>query len=522
MDWEEAFEPQILDRGHDYQRRGLVQDLQVVGETLTATVLGSQAYRLTITLDAGEMTAAACDCPYALEHATCKHMAAVLVQQASLEQLRQFVTKVLTREPSLIKTFKQIVIPEVVSSDLKGYQAMVDTIFDRYADEDGFIDYEAAEGFADDLLIFLEDDLQDLIDAGKVDTVLQVLMNLFTALDQLDIDDSDGELIALLDQCTDDWGQVMEQATLPQKTRVFAWLQDQLSRPLDVVGDSLEDLLFNDFTEPAFLTAKLTLTAQRFQTAKRQRNDWEMDHWAGRHLRVMDQAGVAPEKIKAFCQANLSLNQVRQFYVTFCIQHQDYPTAIQLLKTGKQVSDNFDGRVSRYSRQLKDLYQQLGQTANYRHELWQLVTRYQPADYALFLELKGQSNPQAWPEERDRFFKIAVKTASAANLEKLYAEEELYPRLLEAVLAEDGLEGIRTYATILRPRYARPVLKKYQRTLQDLAVPVTDRKHYQHLVTLLREMASYPMGQLMAEDLVSQWRQQYPRRRAMLDELSRF
>ncbi len=76
--WRNLFQPQILQRGLDYFQGGAVRDLERHGDDFTATVEGSSDYYVGLTISNGNVTSPVCTCPYAREHGTCKHIAAVL------------------------------------------------------------------------------------------------------------------------------------------------------------------------------------------------------------------------------------------------------------------------------------------------------------------------------------------------------------------------------------------------------------------------------------------------------------
>ena len=86
---------QSFTRGEEYYASGVVSDLQMRGNTLTARVAGSQVepYRVTITLGPGGIEDADCTCPYD-RGGICKHIVATLLawvrEPGSLESLASF------------------------------------------------------------------------------------------------------------------------------------------------------------------------------------------------------------------------------------------------------------------------------------------------------------------------------------------------------------------------------------------------------------------------------------------------
>ena len=80
MNWRRYFTATILERGKRYHKNGFVDDLKKVGNKYTAVVYGSNRYRVSITIENGIVKSMGCNCPYAAEGKSCKHMAAVCME----------------------------------------------------------------------------------------------------------------------------------------------------------------------------------------------------------------------------------------------------------------------------------------------------------------------------------------------------------------------------------------------------------------------------------------------------------
>lgn len=79
MKWDSIFSSEIRQRGQQYYNAGKVKYLQYQDGIYTATVYGSRAYLVKISMQEGKIQAMRCNCPYAQEGKRCKHMAAVLI-----------------------------------------------------------------------------------------------------------------------------------------------------------------------------------------------------------------------------------------------------------------------------------------------------------------------------------------------------------------------------------------------------------------------------------------------------------
>lgn len=63
---------------------------------------------------------------------------------------------------------------------------------------------------------------------------------------------------------------------------------------------------------------------------------------------------------------------------------------------------------------------------------------------------------------------------------------------------------------------------KYKDEVSKMAVHTSDRKHYAHLVSLLRKMQQMKNGRELVEQIVTDWKVKYKNRPAMMDELRKF
>lgn len=55
MEWKSWFEKRILDRGNEYSRSGLVEDLEISDSEIRALVIGNDEYEVSISVRNGEI-----------------------------------------------------------------------------------------------------------------------------------------------------------------------------------------------------------------------------------------------------------------------------------------------------------------------------------------------------------------------------------------------------------------------------------------------------------------------------------
>lgn len=86
MNWKKLFAKHILKRGYDYYCENAVEKLDATEDRIRADVVGTEDYKVEISLRDGEVTDMYCSCPYAEDGNNCKHMAAVLYEWSEEEQ----------------------------------------------------------------------------------------------------------------------------------------------------------------------------------------------------------------------------------------------------------------------------------------------------------------------------------------------------------------------------------------------------------------------------------------------------
>ena len=84
MEWKHLFSDTIVGRGRLYYKQRVVQNLVKTEEEITASVVGTDNYSVSIKYENNAIISMKCNCPYAQSSENCKHMAAVLFECESM------------------------------------------------------------------------------------------------------------------------------------------------------------------------------------------------------------------------------------------------------------------------------------------------------------------------------------------------------------------------------------------------------------------------------------------------------
>ena len=543
MKWEVWFEDKILERGYDYFEENLVENFKIKGNKIIARVQGTEVYNVSITLKDNELSDAQCDCPYALKGNYCKHMAAVmyyfeaneqlpdkkaieeLIKMASNQQIHDFLLDLLSRNKHILNDFESV-ISNKESDDKFDFCQAVDTAIDTYSDSDGYIDYYGASDFGNEIALFLDEDVQKLVDNNQFEEAWTGISYLIDQLQSLNIDDSDGEIMSLCDQAQGILDQFIPLASKDLETKIYQWCRQTLLTGSDILEDFVVDLFVNNFQEKSFLEDKLefsSLKLTQIQNSDIYYKDFKIDRWAGIHVAVMEQLNLPQDEIKDFYLDNLYSNKIRFLYADFCITHADYPTAIEVLEDGKSNSqaEGYPGQTIEYSKKLKDLYKKLGRNDEYLQELWLLETDYALGDSDIYQELEQQYSVDQWKVKREAIFK-KVGDSSYSEIGKLYLADKLYDRLLNLVLkTSNSAYDLEKYEGVLKSRYPQQLLAGYVEIVESMSKRAGKRSHYREIVSILNHMLTYPDGLETTTKIVHELETKYPRRTAMLEEFQK-
>ena len=157
--------------------------------------------------------------------------------------------------------------------------------------------------------------------------------------------------------------------------------------------------------------------------------------------------------------------------------------------------------------------------AEYEAELTDYILGHRQTDIAYILELKEVVSEEKWQELFEKILALPYCTGEVRY--NMLANEKLYRRLMDELLAEGYIHWFERYENILKdhfPEETRDVFFGYVRIRMDGA---STRNEYAELAKRLVKLCEYQGGEEMVSELVLEWRVKYKRRSAMLDELKR-
>lgn len=545
-DWRELFQPWILERGRNYWKSGNVTDLDWDGKCLSATVLGTEEYDVELFLDDGEVAEMYCSCPYAEDGNPCKHMAAVLfaaeagtqetdaltksvhqkyshfpwretLEKLSAEEMRDFLVQIVASDEDLQERLVLRYGQQNPVMLLDSWEEQIAEIVHRCSDRSGYINYVHADDFYHELNDFLNDRIPVLLASDRImDAFFLVCLVYETAMVQ-GADDSDGGLTMLTDTCGQIWADILEASSGQQQEQIYQWFSGHLVVYSWCFGtDQVEDFLFSyEWTKP-LLQKNLELLDDMI--AKQPDVDYHLRGLLTWRESTMQRLNYPEEAVEAFWRQYRDLPFVRDRELERAMEKRNYDQAIKLLLEGKEKDREALWRVKGYSEKLIKLYQMTGQEALYREELRFQVFSCTQRDMAYVEQLCAITSPEEWPELSEKL--LGLPTTKALRFE-LLAFDKQWQRLFDTIKQEGYLGGLDEYADLLIQWSPEQGLEGYTDMLKTAMLCASDRQMYRGIIGYLPRLQAYPNGAAAAQMLAALWRDQFPKRRAMLDELQK-
>lgn len=532
--WKQLFSPQILSRGQDYYQSGSVEIEAIDEQCIEATVEGTEAYSVEIVLQGEHVVQMSCDCPYAEGGDNCKHMAAVLFaaedeeedsasiqntgawEQAlaalSEEQLRALLLDAARRHPDLRERIVLRGRKAVDPTARRRWEAELREISRRASDRHGYIDYDHASDYAEDLLQYLEDAVEPLLENGLVMDAFALVGLVFTEAMSQEIDDSGGELSEIDSNCREYWEELIP-APEADRGRMLDWFQEQLRRFSGDVGeDFLWPVVLSHFTDSALLPRVLSMLDERIASANQYSQEWLIK----RRLALMEQAGTDSEEIEAYRKQFWSLPFIRRQELDRLEAEHSWQKALALLDECEELDKEDALLLAQYSARRVRIWKQCGPESVWLEALKRHVFSFPQRDMSLISELKEAVPPEQWPSLLEKLFQNE-------NTRLLRRQLQLSEGLLEQMITELEASGsayeLRQYEATLRKACPERVRDLLLRQVDQQMRQASTRGAYAEAAQALRHLHDYPEGRERAAALAAAWRRDFPRRSAMLDEL---
>ena len=536
MEWETYFQKRILDRGYDYYFDERVEDLRINSNRIKAVVNGTDFYHVEIKLNGNQIIGMFCDCPYAQDGHNCKHMVAVLyewqlrvthpeidssqlVEDASEEDVRSFLVKMLENNPNLVESFKHYTQNEIsldtMIDDLEG-------VCDSYSDGHDYIDYEFSRDFCENYEDAVDKWLDLLKKKDQYSLAFKFLLKAYEVFHKLDIEDNGGETGALSVIIISQWANVIKCMDDLERLEAFAELGQYLNSMRDYYDrQKILEIFFDCLNGKEFLKLKLDFMKEQLDYIESHddifNREYALEGFVKMYLDLLKKSRASKKEISAVHKKYWEYIPIRMDCVYTCINNKEYDKALDYIDECIDLEYENQDRMKFNIKLKKGIYKKQGNTKGYRKELKNLILLYDDTNLEDYIELRSLFSDKEWIKERDS---IIEQLTPGRFLCEILETEQLYEQLIDVLLRSGDKYLLHQYTDILSEKYPKQLLQVYQETVEKQAESKGSRKHYYQIVEELRIMKSITGGDKVVDEIIKRWKIQYKNRSAMLDELS--
>jgi len=558
--FEQYIDETILKRGLSYFKKGHVHELIEVslGE-YEAIVEGSENYSVQLTLKNGIITENVCDCPYDMGP-VCKHVVAVifylqqnelelnkkskrarkdqnnkptkrktvaqqvdeLLEKASHDELKQYVReKALANAPFrnlFLSSFAQHNSDESKELYVKQLKSIIKTASDRY----GFIDWSASKfvgNAVDNLLESAQKQINNRNYKSAVFISTAVMEQMTEALQYSD--DSNGDIGGSVDAAYEMLHNIAQQQLSEEIRKLI----------IEYCFTSFDKQIFSDWDwhigvlRLAALLLKTEDETERIfkQIDKAQKSDYQIEEAQSIKYNILlkTKGEIAAEK---YLEQNITNSNLRREAIQKALNKKNYDKAISLAKDG--VNYDLEDKPGL----AKEWYDWLLKIAQAQTDTEKII------EYArlLFIDnfrneqdyyqiLKQHVKPEKWTEFVEAVIQdIATKkrwpdTSMIANI---FIKEEWWSRLWELVKKSPDLNTIEYYEKYLSKQYAAEIVELYANGILKYMKNSMGRDHYQNACRYIRRIIKLGARD-KANEIISFLRAEYPKRKALMEELNK-
>lgn len=521
-----------------------VQGLEEVGEGYYALVSGSQVYEVEIDFEHGQLVSMWCECHHAQEMNHCKHMAAVLfaiselegqpavegkgqslaqlLDKLTVEQLRAFVLELAQEDRELANRIQLRFSAQLTSQQMENVKKEIRDLGLPFEDRrTGYIEYRQTRDYERAVEKAMHQYLQPLLDRCEYANFLAISDAFYHQICRQELDDSNGTTGSLLYRLAGYWQHLVTVAPDKIVQELLDWCLEQL-RGYEVAEDLLMEFVETEFQEKYFLEQKLTYfqaVLQAIEEGDKSSWSWKFrrDRFALLCYRLLVQLGSSEADLLTFQANHWEVAELRKLAIAQAIDNQQLDRAVHLLQESKRLDAQYRGLVSDYSQQLRDIYRSQGQDDKVREELLEMIFSAGDTDLKLVEELRDYVSREEWQSYLDDLLEDGRFQSQQLKLLQLADRpQELLDRITASYWFLENLDRFENYLSEKLPEQLRDAYAQALCQQMDVA---SSRSRYRQLAGYLVKIAGLPDGKVVSASLRTSWKVQYPRRKAMIEEL---
>lgn len=547
FEFKHEFSKKILNRGYEYYKSNLVNNVKIDGNKITATVSGSTDYDVVANIIDGTLLNAECTCPYYDTGDYCKHIAALLyylnnedltdlkvdsnkevnflniLDKIANNELKEFLSELLLSDKNLLDKFRLKFNNYFPNLTLKEFKQKINGAIINSGGRDGFIDYEKSWDY-ENAMYEIINEIAKVIDNENYDLAFDSLAYLLDTIPDTDIDDSNGSTSSIADNCIDKIKDIFyktlnKDSNLTKK--IFSYLSQELkTRNLDNYGVDLYKLL-DDFVETkTFLPEIEQILISTLDKNKEKNCFWSKKYYI-EQLMIIYEINNKKDEILDLLYNYSTDEKIFLMLIDELIGRKKISVVVELIKERMSANkdDNYKNRSLAYK--LMEIYYDESMIEEYLDILYKIFYYYDKYDLTIFKKIKDWYPKDEWLVISKEIIEKVEKENTYSSydaLNKLYIEECLFDKLFTSV-KNNSMDNIIKYEKYLLPKYNDELIDIYINYCKSFADKANNRKLYNELANKLSHIKNMDNSKDKFDIILSEIRQVHKGKPAMQEIL---
>lgn len=561
-EFEQLIEESILQRGWAYYKAGAIIDfLETSNGEYEALVLGAEEYTVQLEIKNNVVTKYHCNCPYDWGP-VCKHIISVIfhLQQDELKldqstsnnpKTRSNQNRTKDKKKSIHQQIKELLnkiphhelvdfIAENCKKDKKFrnyflvsfghlnqnhskefYQKQIHSILQTAAGRNGWIDWSDMKYVMNTTQPFLEMAEQDLQNKNFQNVFFISIALLEEMTEALQYgDDSNGDLGYFVNSAMELLSKLSnEEISVSLKQEIFEYCISAFQQQLFEGWDWHLGIL-NIAGHLAQNEEEVDSILDNLESVS---GEYEKEYAQSFKLELLRQF-KSPEEIEKFINTHISNSQIRDQEIEKAFENKNFERAITLAEDGIACDEQSKpGLVKLWYDWLLKIARAQNDTYNIiKYARYRLIENFGGTqDY--YQILKNTIEPEKWHPFLEEIIKEITPKNRWSYLElirQIYINEEWWDRLFLMLKQNLSLESIKANEPYLSKDYSVELIELYSEEITDYIDKNVGRNHYKTACRYLRRMKKLG-GNDKVNELIELFRKQYPRRKALMDELTK-
>ncbi len=532
LDFEKEFSQAILEKGLDYYNKGCVKNLKVDGNWIEALVKGSHQYHVSIELKENKIVYSQCDCPYFWDHEECKHVVAVLYRLVKGKQendlssildkinekdLKSFLADLMADDDKLYDLFRRRFSQYFPKISAQAYAKKIEDVIKWAAGDDGFIDYREGEKYVQGMQEFI-DEAFDFAIKSDYEMAFLIVKIILETLSDADMDGSNGELEIVANGCIDVILKILDEASKDDKTvrDIFECVITELkTQELANYGIEFGDLIENFIEKKLFLDECESTLKETLKQLENQNRSYTKERYLAYLTELYDVTNNKEKKINLL-ESNLEVLEVFKECVCSMMETNELKDVIEFLQKYQKIYPQHQKYITN---KLLEIYETNNMLNEYKEELYNAFFEYDKFNFEKYLTIKKLFNENDWLKERENILdKIKKSTSNNQEiLANIYIEEKMIDELFELVSSKGNFNSYEKY---LLPKYRDELIMLNIKEVEKLLLFASNRSNYRAIARELKNIKRLDIDEKYINDFVAFIKKQYPKKKALLQEIS--